>query len=159
MIRIYNTYAAVLCLSLHLCLAADPEPVIGRKNLDLLIKDHQQIVLVSVYKEDWVPPVEGVEKGQLTYHARIVRVLRGRAQIGDKIKFHYNMENALNGRNSYEKSVDGKLMFLFFDADSMTKIEVGAYKLDEPNQAGCDFYRGGIEDLAKRIRQMNPPTN
>lgn len=104
-----------------------------KENLEKHIQDSTDIVLVSVYKEKWIPADKILPKGQFVYYSRIVRVIKGNLVLDRKIEHRVSIEDAPGWLKAFETSVKGELFYLFLGEQEAARDKDGNYAVEAPN--------------------------
>ena len=81
-------------------------------------KSSDNVVLVSIFKTEWIPPSE-TPKGQIVEYSRVVRVYKGNLAVGDIVKFSNVVENPPPWLKPFTKPEDSELEYLFVSSKSI----------------------------------------
>ena len=104
-----------------------------KENLEKHIHDSTDIVLVSVYKEKWIPADKILPKGQFVYYSRIVKVIKGSLVLDKKIEHRVSIEDAPGWLKAFETSIEGELFYLFLGELEAARDKDGHYTVEAPN--------------------------
>ncbi|MCX6865810.1 MAG: hypothetical protein NTV46_06235, partial [Verrucomicrobia bacterium] len=122
------------------------DPMTG--NLNRRIAESDNIVLVSIYKQKWVPPEGRFAKGEMIYYARVVSSFKGDLIVGRKIEFSYYLEESPRWLEGFESSIEGKMEYLFLGNKYIKKGE--EHYIVKVDCFGFDFHDPHFANLFRK---------